>query len=146
MRHRVLATLIVVLSLGPAIGHPRAHQAAAPAPPGATVTVDARHAWIDSGILVHKGDRLAFTAEGTITWGQDPDEVAGPDGRGAKPGKVGTGGLIGRLGYTGKPFAVGSTRTVTVQKDGRLFTPYSEKNSGSCPGSSVSSCRYIPRA
>jgi len=87
-----------------------------------TVTVDAKYPWVDSGLVVHKGDRLAFVATGTIRWGAKPDQVAGPDGRDAKPGKIGVGGLIGRVGYSGKPFPVGSTRTpIIMPKDGKLF-------------------------
>jgi hypothetical protein len=86
-----------------------------------TVTVDARHAWVDSGLVVEKDRRFEFKADGSIRWGSQPDQVAGPDGRNAKPGKIGPGGLIGRVGYTGKPFAIGSARTVTMAKGGKLF-------------------------
>jgi hypothetical protein len=86
-----------------------------------TVTVDARHAWIDSGLVVEKGQRFDFKAEGSIRWGSQPDQIAGPDGRNAKPGKIGQGGLIGRIGYNGKPFAIGSAKTVTMSKGGKLF-------------------------
>jgi hypothetical protein len=87
-----------------------------------TVKVDAKHPWIDSGLTVRKGERLSFKAEGTIRWGSEPDQVAGPDGHGAKPGKLGKGGLIGRVGYSGKAFPVGSTSTpIVMTKSGKLF-------------------------
>jgi len=92
------------------------------APATATVTVDAKHPWVDSGLIVRKGDRLSFQAEGTIQWGTKPDQVAGPEGKVGKTGKLGTGGLIGRVGFSGKPFPIGSTRTpIAMPKSGKLF-------------------------
>ena len=71
---------------------------------------------------MRKGERLSFAASGTIRWGGKPDQVAGPEGHGAKPGKLGVGELIGRVGFTGKPFAIGSIRTpVTMPQSGKLF-------------------------
>src|ERR1700731_3923784 len=87
-----------------------------------TVKVEATHPWVDSGLTVRKGERLSFSADGTIQWGTKPDQVAGPDGHGAKAGKLGAGGLIGRVGYTGKPFPIGSTRSpIVMPKSGKLF-------------------------
>jgi hypothetical protein len=87
-----------------------------------TVKVDAKHPWVDSGLSVRKGERLSFKAVGTIRWGSALDEVAGPEGHGAKPGKLGKGGLIGRVGSNGKPFPIGSTTTpIVMTKSGKLF-------------------------
>ena len=87
-----------------------------------TVTVEATHPWVDSGLIVRKGERLSFKADGTIQWGAKPDQAAGPEGHGAKPGKLGVGGLIGRVGYNGEPFPIGSTRTpIVMPKSGKLF-------------------------
>jgi hypothetical protein len=37
-------------------------------------------------------------------------------------GKLGVGGLIGRVGYNGKPFPIGSTRTpIAMPTNGKLF-------------------------
>src|SRR5450631_2706911 len=49
-----------------------------------TVTVEAAHPWVESGLTVRKGERLSFEATGTIRWGSKPDQVAGPEGHGAK--------------------------------------------------------------
>ena len=88
----------------------------------ATVTVEATYPWVDAGVVVRKGERVSFEASGTIRWGSKPDQVAGPEGHGAKPGKLGVGGLIGRVGFTGKPFAIGRIRTpVTMPQSGKLF-------------------------
>jgi hypothetical protein len=93
----------------------------APAP-GTTVTVEARYPWVDSGLVVHKGDRLSFHATGSIQWGTEPDQVAGPEGHGAKAGKLGKAGLIGRIGYNGRPFPIGNVHTpLAMPKSGKLF-------------------------
>jgi hypothetical protein len=86
------------------------------------VTVDAKHPWVDSGLTVRKGERLSFEATGTIHWGAKPGQVAGPEGHDAKAGKLGKGGLIGRVGYNGRPFPIGSARTpILMPKSGELF-------------------------
>jgi hypothetical protein len=87
-----------------------------------TVTVEAAHPWVESGLTVRKGERLSFDATGTIRWGSKPDQVAGPEGHGAKAPKLGVGGLIGRVGFTGKPFPIGSKRTpIAMPQSGTLF-------------------------
>jgi hypothetical protein len=97
-------------------------QNAPPDAPTVKVTVNAAHPWVDSGLSVSKGERLSFAAEGTIQWGAEPGQVAGPEGHGAKGNTLGKGGLIGRVGMTGKPFAIGNTRTPLVMpKNGELF-------------------------
>jgi hypothetical protein len=118
MRYRAVAAVSVTVLI--AIVSPR--QVAAAGAANATVTVDARHPWVDSGLIVRRGERLSFQADGTIQWGTKPDQVAGPEGKGGKAGKLGTGGLIGRVGFSGKPFPIGSTRTpIAMPKSGKLF-------------------------
>jgi len=86
------------------------------------VIVDGKHPWVDTNLTVHKGERFRFEAEGAIRWGSNPDQVAGPAGRGGTPNKVGAGGLIGRVGPNGKPFSVGHTRLpIMMPKDGKLY-------------------------
>ena len=123
MRHPFVATislivLLPVVSLGQGVG-----QVASPAPAtSVTVQVDATHPWVDSGVTVRKGERLSFVADGTIRWGSKPDQIAGPEGHGAKAGKLGAGGLIGRVGYNAKPFPIGSIRTpIAMPTSGKLF-------------------------
>jgi hypothetical protein len=62
--------------------------------------------WTDTGIVVHQGDLLLFTATGDVSWAGRG--AAGPDGQGGQPGwSVGPGGLVGRVG-AGKPFDLGA--------------------------------------
>lgn len=113
-----LMVLLPIISLSQSF----AQVASSEGTPRLTVVVEGRHPWVDSGLIVRKGDRLSFEAEGMIQWGDKPDQVAGPEGHGAKPGKLGVGGLIGRVRYNGKPFPIGNTRTpIAMPKDGKLF-------------------------
>ena len=113
MRHRSIAALGMALTFAVLAPCDGLGQAAPPDTPAAKVTVDAAHPWIDTGLNVSKGERLSFTAVGTIQWGSQPGQVAGPEGHDARAGKLGKGGLIGRVGMTGKPFAIGNTKTPT---------------------------------
>jgi len=94
--------------------------------PGATITVPANQAWIDTGITVNQGDRVAFRASGEITYGRSPGQTATPDG-GAdrRPNypdpSVPVGALLGRIG-NGAPFAIGSqTQALGMPGSGRLM-------------------------
>src|ERR1700682_4735133 len=112
------ALLLPVASLREGVGQITSPEATA----RGRVTVEATHPWVDSGLTVRKGERVSFVASGTIRWGSKPDQVAGPEGHGAKPGKLGVGGLIGRVGFTGKPFPIGNTRTPgSMPHSGQLF-------------------------
>jgi PA-IL-like protein len=122
MRHRIVAAFCVGLWFLIAAPDDGLGQAAPAGTSKVTVTVDAAHPWIDSGLSVRKGERVSFEATGTIQWGQQSGQVAGPEGHDAKAGKLGKGGLIGRIGMTGKPFAIGTTKTpIVMPKNGELF-------------------------
>jgi hypothetical protein len=88
-----------------------------------TIDVRAERPWTDTGLAVTKGQSLVFDAAGTVVWGTRPDETAGPQGTtNKKDGRLGKGGLIGRVGYSGRPFAIGSSATpLRMPKSGRLF-------------------------
>jgi hypothetical protein len=94
--------------------------------PQASVRVEANQRWTDTGLMVQPGERIAFSASGTIEYGKGMN--AGPDGdKGVSP-RAGyairdmpVGGLIGRVG-NGAPFAIGSTQTpINMPVGGRLF-------------------------
>jgi len=121
MRHQVVAALAIALWL-PAIALCGSLGQTSSDTPKVTVTVNAMHPWLDTGLSVRKGDRVSFAAVGTIQWGTQPDQVAGPEGHEPRAGTVGKGGLIGRVGITGKPFAIGNTREpIVMPKNGELF-------------------------
>jgi hypothetical protein len=139
MRRRTVAAfsltvLLPAVSLSQGLGAVESPAGA----PRVTVVVEARHPWVDSGLIVRKGDRLSFEADGTIRWGAKPAQVAGPEGHGAKTEKLGVGGLIGRVGYNGKPFPIGNTRTpIVMPKSGKLFLGINDFIFGDNAGSFV---------
>ena len=79
-----------------------------PASTATSVTLTPSAAWSDSGVTVRKGDWLLFSASGDVVW--DARHVrTGPDGDGGAPGwTIGAGGLLGRVGASGKPFDIGA--------------------------------------
>jgi hypothetical protein len=122
MKRRVIVALGVALWFQSVVMCGNLNQAGAPDTSNLVVTVDAAHPWVDTGLTVRKGDRVAFVAAGTIQWGAEPGQVAGPDGHDGKAGKLGKGGLIGRVGMTGKPFAIGGKKEPFIMpKNGELF-------------------------
>jgi hypothetical protein len=100
------------------------------------IDVDATKQWIDTKIDLRSGEKLHFTATGTITYPADkkhPDgRTFGPDGltRGFEDliheyavTDAGHGSLIGRLGDndSAQPFAVGASSDYEAPVGGRLF-------------------------
>jgi hypothetical protein len=107
----------------------------APAPPSRGVvtsrsrTVNVRGAdpWTDSGINVRAGQMIRFSATGEMRYSYDPGASAGPGG---KIGKDPTfpvpalevGGLIGKIGNNGRPFAIGDNQEpIRMPATGRLM-------------------------
>jgi hypothetical protein len=98
-----------------------------------TVTVDARRAFTDTGVDVAVGDRVAISATGTIF--HDPTGSTGPSGVAERRDlsqfnvidSENHGALIGRIGASGAPFAVGSDFSSASLAPGRLFLGINDK-------------------
>jgi hypothetical protein len=99
------------------------------APPARTqaVTVDSRRSWTDTGVDIASGDRVSISASGTIF--HDASGSTGPNGVAERldlqqfnvlKGENHA-GLIGRIGDSGTPFAVGSDFSSADLAPGRLF-------------------------
>jgi len=93
----------------------------------ATVDVDAHQQWTNTGIVVRRGDRLAFRATGHVKFAQGETQSAGPDGNASMKSPnypvsgMPVGVLIGRVGSSA-PFAIGSnTQPIAMPADGRLM-------------------------
>ncbi len=90
------------------------------------IRVEASQPWTETGVIVRRGDRLAFFATGEIRFSRDSGAAAGPDGNGRTRSAgypvsaMSLGGLIGQVGNSA-PFPIGSnTRPIAMPADGRL--------------------------
>ena len=134
--------LAVCVALGPVIASAQNQNPPPPsAPSSANATayqfdVDATKEWVDTKVDLRQGEKLRFTATGTITY---PADKKHPDGRTFGPEGLprsfddlihqyavtdsGHGTLIGRLGSDdgAQAFAVGKTLEYEAPVGGRLF-------------------------
>ena len=97
-----------------------------------SITVSGAKQWVDTNIDLRRGEKLQFTAEGTITYADAKKNHFGPAGitrsfadlihQYAVP-DGGHGELIGRLGSgdVAAVFEIGATSTYTAPVAGRLF-------------------------
>jgi hypothetical protein len=91
------------------------------------VRVSARESWVDSGVTVRQGQNLQFQAVGQVQLSADKADVATSTGRAERAAmnapmpSVPAGALIGRIGPTGQPFAIGNLTTVAMPGTGRLY-------------------------
>jgi hypothetical protein len=107
--------------------------------PGA-VRVEANQPWTSTGVMVRKGDRIAFRTTGQIMFGPSPDQNAGPDGNGSArnpaypvPG-AGAGALIAKVGNSA-PFPIGSnTQPVVMPANGVLMLGVNDNEVGDNSG------------
>ena len=115
--------------------------ATAGSPVGASsgVRVDANQAWVDGGINVSRGDRLAFTASGDIMVA--PGVSTGVGGTSALSSRqypvpnAMAGALIGKVGNSA-PFLIGSdSQPIVMPADGRLMLGINDDGFGDNTGS-----------
>jgi PA-IL-like protein len=113
---------------------------AGPGVQGRTITVDAKRAWTDTGIVVKQGDRVVFQASGQIQYGRGPGQTASPDGgserRAAYPDPtVPVGALLGKIGNS-SPFGIGTqSQPLTMPASGRLMLGVNDNELGDNSGS-----------
>jgi len=97
----------------------------------ASLTLDGKQTWVDTGVDVQRGDLVRITAEGRLKYA-DAREEAAPDGlrrgwmdliRALPLNDAGRGALIGRVGEgaAARPFLIGSRQERRMTASGRLF-------------------------
>jgi len=91
------------------------------------IAVLADQPWTDTGVNVKQGQMVRFEAGGRVIFSQGNQNIAGPGGaheagpRFPVP-SFGVGGLIGKIGPTGRPFAIGAnTNAIRMPGSGRLM-------------------------
>jgi small nuclear ribonucleoprotein (snRNP)-like protein len=91
------------------------------------VRVSAREPWADTGITVRQGQNVRFQTVGQVRLSTDSSDIATSAGRAERAAtnapmpSVPAGALIGRIGPTGEPFAIGNLSTVAMPGTGRLY-------------------------
>lgn len=109
-----------------------ASSADAPAGPGVHVTVPARATWVDSGIVVNRGDRVWFSATGQIylsnTMQNGPEGVPNSVNRKDNPlPSANSGALLGQVGRS--MFPIGSTTDpIVMPASGKLMLGVNDDN------------------
>jgi hypothetical protein len=109
--------------------------------------------WMDTGIEVVTGDRLAITAAGSIQ--NSAAQAAGPEGfargwrdllRALPVNGAGSGALIGRIGdpAAAVPFLVGASKERTVNGGGRLFLGINQLAGEQSDGSFHVNVKIVP--
>jgi Ca2+-binding EF-hand superfamily protein len=103
--------------------------ASTPAPTsGRAIVVDSKRQWTDTGIFVRAGDRVTFTATGSVQLSADGADLADP--RGSRTGRRApngplpqdpAGGLIARIGDSGPLYIGDRVGAVRVPRDGQLY-------------------------
>jgi hypothetical protein len=100
---------------------------ATPMVPGA-LTVAGTQQWTNTGRTVRKGQTISFSTTGEIQLSDDAADIASADGAksqrlaaGAPMRNVFAGALIGRIGPTGQPFAIGTQPTIVAPANGILY-------------------------
>lgn len=104
------------------------------------IAVLADRPWTDTGVGVRANQMIRFEAQGRIIFSQGNQNITGPGGaQEAGPRfpvpSLGVGGLIGKIGPTGRPFAIGSNnQPIRMPATGRLMLgvndDFYEDNSG----------------
>jgi hypothetical protein len=99
------------------------------------VIVPANQQWTATGITVQKGETIRFTTTGQIQLSNDSNDVAQAAGatsqrmaQGAPLPRAFAGALIGRIGTTGQPFAIGDQTSVQMPETGQLFLGINDDN------------------
>jgi hypothetical protein len=103
---------------------------------GKVYMVSGKSDWLDTGIDVMEGQKLAIESNGQILWNLKDRKYCDPDGAvpytrwGNKPMPgLGTGALIGRIGEdSGECFLIGNNSEIDAFKSGRLYLGINDDN------------------
>jgi hypothetical protein len=102
--------------------------------PSGGIRIPGNQQWVPTGVMVRKGQRVAFAASGQVHFSGEAAHVSGPDGNpsvqtaGVPVGGMAVGGLIARVGNS-QPFPIGSNRSpITMPETGMLMLGINDTN------------------
>ena len=102
--------------------------------PSGGIRIPANQQWVPTGIMVRKGQRVAFSAQGQVHFSGEPSHTSGPDGNpsvqtaGLPVREMSVGGLIARVGNS-QPFPIGSNRSpIAMPESGLLMLGVNDTN------------------
>jgi hypothetical protein len=102
---------------------------------GAGIVVPANQRWVSTGLTVSKGETLRLNTTGEIRLSNDQNDMAGPAGARSQRFAPNSplprnfaGALIGRIGTSGQPFAIGDMTSVQMPESGQLFLGINDDN------------------
>jgi hypothetical protein len=102
--------------------------------PSGGIRIPANQQWVPTGIMVRKGQRVAFSASGEVHFSGEAAHVSGPDGNpsvqtaGLPVAGMSVGGLIARVGNS-QPFPIGSNRSpIAMPETGMLMLGVNDTN------------------
>jgi hypothetical protein len=102
--------------------------------PSGGIRIPANQQWVPTGIMVRKGQRVAFSATGEVHFSGEAAHVSGPDGNpsvqtaGLPVAGMSVGGLIARVGNS-QPFPIGSNRSpIAMPESGMLMLGVNDTN------------------
>jgi hypothetical protein len=127
-----------------------ANDAPPPTIPSGAIRVPGNATWIPTGIIVRRGDRLAFNVSGQVQLSEDSGDVAQPAGspRGRKSASAPipndlAGALIAKVGNSA-PFAIGDqTNPITMPVRGELFLGINDDHVNDNRGEFVVQIRHL---
>jgi hypothetical protein len=96
------------------------------------IKVQANADWMDTRIMLRKGDTVNFAASGTYQYERSAKSVCGPGGFSGGTGrtppcpKLTPCALIGRIGFT-EPFEVGNEMQIVAKEMGQLYLRVNEQ-------------------
>jgi hypothetical protein len=124
---------------------------ASSAVPSGGVRIPANQQWVPVGVMVRKGQRVAFSASGQVHFSGEAAHVAGPDGNpsvqtgGLPVPAMPVGGLIGRVGNS-QPFPIGSNQSpIVMPESGLLMLGVNDTNVSDNSGDFIVSLRNAGR-
>lgn len=119
--------------------------------PAGGIRIPGNQAWVPAGVMVRKGQRIAFSATGQVHFSPEASHASGPDGNpavqtsGLPVAGMSVGGLIARVGNS-QPFPIGSNRSpIAMPESGLLLLGVNDTNVSDNSGEFIVTLQRVGR-